>query len=127
MTALWVALGGALGALLRYLGVAGVMRAFGGGFPYGTLAVNVIGSLVMGVGAAIILEKTGGGRLWAFLMTGVCGGFTTFSAFSLDAVFLMERGRGLAAAAYVGGSVAASIGALALGLWFGRAMIGAGA
>ncbi len=108
--------------MLRYLSVHAALRLFGPGFPWGTLIVNVAGSLIMGVAAALILEKTGAGRIYLFLMTGVLGGFTTFSAFSLDALYLIERGKLAASVAYIGGSVALSILALILGLWAGRAL-----
>ena len=119
-----VAAGGALGATLRYALGAWTLRALGAGFPYGTFAVNVLGSFVMGVSAALLMERFPGvwGRFAPFLMTGVLGGFTTFSAFSLDALFLMERGRAAAAALYVGGSVALSIGALWAGLALARGL-----
>jgi CrcB protein len=112
-----VAAGGAIGASLRWLVVRWAGHALGLAFPYGTLIVNVAGSLVMGVAAVIMMERFPGswGRWSPFLMTGILGGFTTFSAFSLDALFLIERGRNLAAASYIGGSVALSI----LGLWAG--------
>lgn len=121
-TLITVALGGALGAMLRYLSVSAALRLFGPGFPWGTLFVNVAGSLVMGFAAAMILEKVGSGRLSLFLMAGVLGGFTTFSAFSLDALYLIERGKLVASAAYVCGSVALSVLALIIGLWAGRAL-----
>ena len=118
-----VAAGGALGATLRYALGGWALRTFGSGFPWGTLAVNVLGGFAMGLAAALLMERTGSwGRLAPFLMTGVLGGFTTFSAFSLDALFLMERGRAAAAALYVGGSVALSIGALWAGLALGRSL-----
>ena len=120
MTLFWVALGGAFGAVLRYAYILAWARAFGTGFPGGTIAVNVIGSFVMGLAAAILLERLGGGRASVFAMTGVLGGFTTFSAFSLDVVMLLERGRAVAAAGYIGGTVVFCIGALMLGLWLGR-------
>jgi CrcB protein len=112
-----VAAGGAIGASLRWLVVRWAGHALGLAFPYGTLIVNVAGSLVMGVAAVIMMERFPGswGRWSPFLMTGILGGFTTFSAFSLDALFLIERGRNLAAASYIGGSVALSV----LGLWAG--------
>jgi CrcB protein len=120
-----VAVGGALGASLRYLSVRWVSQAFPG-FPWGTLVVNVGGSLVMGLAAVALMERFPGswGRFAPFLMTGVLGGFTTFSAFSLDALFLVERGRMLAALAYVAGSVGLSILALWAGLLAGRALWG---
>lgn len=119
-----VACGGAVGAALRYLSVAAVTRWAGPGFPLGTLMVNVAGSLLMGALAVLLLERGGGGwARWApLLLTGVLGGFTTFSAFSLDALYLLERGRFAAAAGYVGGSVLLSILGLWLGLALGRAL-----
>lgn len=121
-----VAAGGALGAVARY-GMAGlVQRVAGGAFPWGTLAVNVLGALLMG----IIVE--GAARLWTvptdlrlFLTTGVLGGFTTFSAFSLDAWVLWERGMPVAAVGYVAASVGLSILALVAGFWLGRVGFGA--
>ncbi len=122
MTVLSVALGGALGASLRWLFTGWAMRTLGTGFPYGTFGVNVLGSFVMGVSAVVLMERFPGawGRFAPFLMTGVLGGFTTFSAFSLDALHLMERGRLLAAGGYVAGSVGLSILALFAGLALAR-------
>ena len=120
-----VAVGGAIGTALRYLAVAWLGRAYPG-FPWGTVFVNVTGSLVMGVCAALLMERLPGGvgRAAAFMMTGVLGGFTTFSAFSLDAVLLIERGRSGAALGYMLGSVALSVAGLWLGLTLGRRMLG---
>ena len=117
---LWVAAGGAIGASLRFLVVRWAGHALGLAFPYGTLIVNVAGSLAMGVAVVMMMERFPGswGRFSPFLMTGILGGFTTFSAFSLDAWFLIERGRNLAAVTYIGGSVMLSI----LGLWAGLAL-----
>ena len=121
-----VAAGGAIGATLRWAIVRWSGQALGLAFPYGTLIVNVLGSLVMGVAAVAMMERFPGswGRFAPFLMTGVLGGFTTFSAFSLDALFLIERGRNLAAAAYIGGSVALSIAGLWAGLTLARGLWG---
>jgi CrcB protein len=123
-TYLAVAAGGAIGASLRYGYVRWATVAFGREFPWGTFGVNVIGSLVMGFAAALMMERLTGswGRFAPFLITGVLGGFTTFSAFSLDALYLMERGAWLKAAAYVSASVACSIAALFAGLACGRAV-----
>lgn len=115
LTLLHVALGGALGASARYLTNVAVMRSLGPGFPYGTLLVNVFGSFLMGVLVAVLAHK-GGMRYAPFLMTGLLGGFTTFSAFSLDAFTLWERGQPGLAALYVGGSVFLSIAALIAGV-----------
>lgn len=113
-----VALGGALGASLRWGVGLGALRLFGPGFPVGTLAINVLGSLLMGVAAA--LAARGSLPLAPLVMTGAIGGFTTFSAFSLETVALLERGRAGLAALYAGLSVALSVGALALGLALAR-------
>jgi CrcB protein len=124
MTLLAIATGGAIGASLRYLAVGWTARIFGTGFPLGTLGVNVLGSFLMGVAATAILARGGaGGTLAPFVMTGILGGFTTFSAFSLDAVALIEQGRALAALAYIGLSVAASVLALALGMMLTRSAL----
>ncbi len=120
---LLVALGGALGSVARYGVNVWTMRAIGPGFPWGTLTVNVVGGLVMGLLAAIFaLKAQAPAEAKLFLMTGVLGGFTTFSAFSLDAVAIWERGEAGLAAAYVAASVVLSIGALFAGLALGRAL-----
>ena len=84
-----VALGGAIGASARYLTSLGAVRFLGAGFPWGTLAVNVIGSFLMGL-LVVVLAQRDDTRLAPFLLTGLLGGFTTFSAFSLDAMALYE-------------------------------------
>ena len=117
-----VALGGAIGASARYLTNVGTMRLVGPGFPWATLVVNVLGSLLMGV-LVVVLAHKGGMRLAPFLMTGVLGGFTTFSAFSLDAVTIWERGQTGQAAAYVMASVVLSIGALLAGMALTREVL----
>jgi fluoride exporter len=114
-----VALGGAIGASLRYLSNVSAMRIFGPGFPYGTLFVNILGSFAMGV-LIVALAKKGGTHLAPFLMTGILGGFTTFSAFSLDSFTLWERGDITTALAYVAGTVILSLGALAAGIYLSR-------
>ncbi|MGV8952388.1 MAG: fluoride efflux transporter CrcB [Cypionkella sp.] len=114
-----VALGGALGASLRYLTNVSAMRMFGPGFPYATIFVNIAGSFLMGV-MIVALSKKGGTHLAPFLMTGILGGFTTFSAFSLDAFTLYERGDTLTAIGYVAASVILSLAALAAGVTLSR-------
>ncbi|MEL6510580.1 MAG: fluoride efflux transporter CrcB [Pseudomonadota bacterium] len=121
-TMIQVALGGAIGAAARYgVGVA-VFRLAGPGFPLGVLAVNVIGSFLMGV-LVVYLGQKSLTHLNPFLMTGVLGGFTTFSAFSLEAYTLFERGEVGQAALYVGLSVVLSLGALVLGVIAMRAVL----
>jgi len=119
-TLLQVALGGALGASARYLTGVAAVRVMGPGFPWGTLAVNVAGSFLMGV-IVVVLAHTGN-RFAPFVMTGILGGFTTFSAFSLDALTLYERGQAGLAAAYVLASVLLSLMAIVAGLLVARAL-----
>jgi len=123
--AMWasVALGGAFGASARY-GVAAVMvRLMGPNFPWGTLTVNVLGSLAMGLLVeALALKYSVSPEVRVMLVTGFLGGFTTFSAFSLDTANLIERGAMAPAAAYVAASVLLSVGALFAGLSIGRAI-----
>ncbi|MBU0780211.1 MAG: CrcB protein [Loktanella salsilacus] len=122
LTAFTVALGGAIGATLRWLTGMLTLRIMGQGFPWGTVSVNVLGSLLMGVVVVALAEK-GGMRAAPFLMTGLLGGFTTFSAFSLDAVALMERGQFNLAVAYVGGSVIIGLAALVFGMTLTRMVL----
>lgn len=113
-----IGLGGGIGALLRHYLNGAVTGWLGTGFPYGILMINILGSLVMGALIGLFaqmgeIQQT----LKAFLTVGVLGGFTTFSTFSLDAVLLLERGAYGAAALYIGGSVALSLGALIAAMW----------
>ena len=115
-----VALGGACGAALRYLTGIGLLRLIGHQeFPLAIITVNVIGSFLMGVFAVAAAQK-GLNHLSPFVMTGLFGGFTTFSAFSLETANLIERGALGQAALYVCLSVALSVGGLFLGLWLAR-------
>ena len=116
-----VFIGGGLGAVSRHLSGMAVMRASDPGFPWGTMLVNIAGSLAMGLLIAWLARRSSGDAdLRLLLATGFLGGFTTFSAFSLDAVTLYERGALTAAAAYVIASVTVSILALFGGLWLAR-------
>jgi fluoride exporter len=106
-----IALGGALGSVLRYLMVAALAA------PWGTAVVNVLGSFAIGLVFVLLDTRTG----WQlFLMTGVLGGFTTFSAFSLDTLKLIHAGQPATAALYVAGSVALSLVAVTLGVVLAR-------
>jgi fluoride exporter len=114
-----VFLGAGIGGALRHGVNLACARACGLAFPWGTLAVNIIGSFALGLIAAWLafkIEAPWSQHARLFLMTGILGGFTTFSAFSLDAVLLWERGATLLALAYVAGSVVLSVGGLLLGL-----------
>jgi CrcB protein len=119
-----IAAGGALGALGRHLAISWLGRRLGSGFPYGTLAVNVAGSLLLGAFAAF------GASHWrvapevqAFVAVGVLGAFTTVSTFALDTATLAGRHRRLLAGAYVILSVALSLAGAALGYYLGRAAL----
>jgi len=118
-----VFLGGGLGAAIRHGVNLGVARLFGGGFPYATFLINVSGSFIMGLMAAWFAFKGGGSQHWRlFLTTGVLGGYTTFSTFSLDAALLYERDQLMLAAVYVIGSVALGLVGLFAGLAIVRSM-----
>jgi len=117
-----VGAGGALGSVARYLVGIGSGRLFGTEFPWGTLIINVTGSFMIGAFVGLFATK------WdlpqavrLFLTVGICGGYTTFSTFSLDAYFLLERGQSLASSAYMIASVALSVGALVAALQLVRA------
>ena len=118
-----VAAGGALGAVVRYLVAIGSGRAFGTDFPWGTLIINVTGSFLIGIFTAMFAIR------WnlpqaarVFLTVGICGGYTTFSTFSLDAWYLIERGQTWASAAYMIASVVLSVGALIAAMQLVRAL-----
>jgi CrcB protein len=114
---LWVALGGALGAAARHGVNIWSGRLFGSDFPWHTLIVNVLGCFVMGLLTGLLALKLDlSQEARAFLTTGILGGFTTFSAFSLDFALLVERKVHLAAGAYAAGSVLLSLVAVFAGL-----------
>ena len=121
MNFLIVFLGAGVGGALRH-GVNTLgMRLLGTGFPYGTLTVNIVGSLVMGILAGWFAQRGASGQhLRLFLTTGILGGFTTFSSFSLDLAVLWERGAIGLCALYFALSLAISVAALFLGLWVMR-------
>ncbi len=117
-----VALGGAVGAVLRYLVTGWVQRVVTPAFPYGTLTVNIAGSLVVGFAAGVFAARaeTRDHLLQLFLIVGVCGGFTTFSAFSADTYHLIQRGDLASAAVNVTLQVAGSLAAVFAGFWLSR-------
>jgi CrcB protein len=108
-----VAVGGACGSVARYLVAIGVSRLFGPQFPWGTLIINITGSALIGALAGLFATRWDVSQtLRIFLTVGICGGYTTFSTFSLDAWYLLERGQTAASLAYMVGSVVLSLGAL---------------
>lgn len=118
-----VALGGALGSGMRHLVNLASLRLFGPGFPWGTLAVNIAGSLAMGLFVELLARRFGGSaELRLFVATGILGGFTTFSAFSLDVAVLYERGAVAQAALYVAASLLVAVTALFVGMWLGKSL-----
>jgi len=119
-----VFLGGGIGAALRHAFNLAFARLLGTAFPYATLFENVSGSIVMGMLVAFFAFKSGIPQHWQlFLTTGILGGYTTFSTFSLDVALLYERGELALAALYVAMSVALSIGGLFAGLVVVRNLI----
>jgi fluoride exporter len=122
---LLVAFGGGLGAALRHLANMGVLRLFGPNFPWGTMGINILGSFAMGVFIELLVRRAGSSNeLRLFVATGILGGFTTFSAFSLDFAVLFERGAMGQALYYALASVILSILALFFGLWLVRTFAG---
>jgi fluoride exporter len=119
-----VFIGAGIGGAFRHGTNLLAARLVGLSFPYGTLAINIVGSLLMGLCAAYFAFKGDASQPWRlFLTTGILGGFTTFSAFSLDTAVLWERGDFLGAALYVSGSVVLSILGLFLALWLMRSLL----
>ena len=119
-----IAVGGALGAVARHFVGEVTLRLLGGGFPYSTLAVNIVGSFVMGaLIETMALRWNVGPELRAFMTVGVLGAFTTYSTFSLDFVVLMQRGESGLAVGYALLSVVLSVGALYAGLQVMRAIL----
>lgn len=116
-----IAAGGALGALMRFWLSTAVYAALGRGFPYGTLAVNVIGSFLMGLLYVLMLERLALGAEWrAFALVGVLGAFTTFSTFSIETLNLLQQADYVKAALNVLVSVVACIGAALIGVLIAR-------
>ncbi len=123
---LLVFLGGGIGSSMRYGVNLATVAWFGPHFPWGTLTVNVVGSAVMGAFAGWLLTRepgTGSDALRLFFMTGILGGFTTFSAFSLDVVVLWQRGAAMSAIGYVLASFALSLLALLAAMTTMKAMM----
>jgi CrcB protein len=124
-----VFIGGGLGSVLRYLAGVEAARRFGSftaveGWPWGTLAVNIAGCLAIGLAFRLLpVPAEGSASARLLLMTGVLGGFTTFSAFSLETAQLWMRGDGAGAALYAAASLLCCLAGVALGLWMGKALL----
>ena len=118
-----VALGGAIGAAIRHLVNLGSLRLVGPAFPWGTMAINIAGSFAMGVFVELLARRfNASNELRLFVATGILGGFTTFSAFSLDFAVLWEKGAAASALAYALASVVGSLIAIFAGLWLARSL-----
>jgi len=116
-----VAVGGAIGAALRHLVNLASLRLLGSNFPWGTLAINIAGSFAMGLFIELLARRfNASSELRLFLATGILGGFTTFSAFSLDFATLWGRGEALPAVGYAVASVLGAIAAIFVGMWLAR-------
>ena len=122
-----VAAGGAVGAVARYLTGLAALRSLGAAWPYGTLAVNVVGGFAMGLLAALLAARGGADQdRWRLLLgVGVLGGFTTFSAFSLEVAMMIERREWASAFTYSMVSVMASVVALFAGMMLARRLVAA--
>src|SRR5690242_11623302 len=121
---LWIGLGGALGAVLRHFMNIWIARMAGSDFPWHTMVINISGSFVMGLLITMMaLRWNVGNDLRAFLTTGILGGYTTFSAFSLDFAVLVERKAYTLAGAYALGSVVVSLLAIFVGMALARALV----
>lgn len=119
---LWVMAGGATGALMRYQLGRLAFHMWGADYPYGTLLANVIGGFAMGVLVGVLARAGGSEAMRLLLAVGVLGGFTTFSAFSLEVVLMIERGAAMQAAGYIALSVLGAVIALFAGLSMVRAL-----
>lgn len=128
MNNLWIILivgaGGFLGSIARYLTTLAVDRKFNSFFPFGTLVVNIAGAFLLGLIAAYMLKRTGNGfALKMFLTTGFCGGFTTFSAFALENMLMVQQKLTMPAVLYSAVSLLLGIGAVWLGSWVGKMLV----
>lgn len=117
---LLVGLGGGVGSVLRYVVARAVQERTAVTWPYGTLGVNVVGCFVIGVLLALAARNRLGAEWQLLLATGVCGGFTTFSTFSWEALALLRAGQAGPALLYIGASLALGLAATAGGVWLGR-------
>lgn len=119
-----VASGGAIGAVARFLVGRGMFHLMGPGFPWGTLTVNIVGSFLIGVMVEILALRTGASHpMQGFLVVGILGGFTTFSAFSMEVGLMIEKGQMSTALLYALGSVVIGVLALFAGLYVGKTFV----
>ncbi len=119
-----IAAGGAIGALARHFVAGAITKSVGIGFPYGTFAVNMLGSLLMGVLiTAFALKFESSQELRGFLTVGLLGSFTTFSTFSLEGALLIQRGDWQGALLYTGGSLVLGVSCLFVGMWLGKIIL----
>lgn len=118
----WIAMGGALGSVLRFILQGRIQEAYPGAFPLGTLSVNLIGSAAIGLLAGIFAAFPVPSGVKLFLMVGLLGGFTTFSSFSLENLNLIRAGHGMLALAYIIGSNAMGIAAAFGGFFLARTL-----
>jgi CrcB protein len=118
-----IGLGGALGAISRHFMTRWIANILGSSFPYGTMSVNVIGSFLMGMLITLLADRFSMSQeLRGFVVVGLLGGFTTFSAFSMETALLIERNTWGLAALYITGSVLLSVVGLFIGIWAGRTL-----
>jgi CrcB protein len=122
VTALWVVLGASIGAPSRYFLDLTIQSRRPSPMPWGTMTVNVVGSLILGLVASVVAHTSSPAWLIALVGTGFCGAFTTFSTFSFETVRLIEVGRATTAVAYVTASLLFGLAAVALGWWVGSAV-----
>lgn len=115
-----VMIGGAIGAGARHLVGQAMLARLGPGFPWSTLSINIVGSLLMGLLVGALARGDGGDMTRLFVGVGILGGFTTFSSFSMEFWMLFERGQNAQAAAYILASVIGAIAACGLGLFIAR-------
>lgn len=121
MSLLWIALGGGLGSVARFLLSSLMNKQLGVDFPFGTLGVNVLGSFCIGIAYVYLVQLNMGNPHYKHLfMVGFLGAFTTFSTFSLDSIQLIESGKSLWAICYIGLSVMGCLLASLLGIWLAR-------
>lgn len=118
-----VAIGGAVGSVARYVLGAAVQARTGAGFPYGTLAVNVTGSFLLGLLSTWLVARAASPEIRLLLMIGLCGGYTTFSSFAYESALMMQDARLLRAAAYVTTSVVLTIAAMFTGFAAARTLL----